>query len=399
MNKKTKFLLIPFLILLTIGIFYSIVFASFSNILENTKVLFATNQNIYVDNKNLNKSFIVYLSEVNISNYKLYSKCTNNTKFVKKQWNYYVFLIQNFQKNCEDKTVYLKSNFWRIYKNTSFTFNLIKEEDLIAKYIDYSTQQLNDLIKDYKYRISKIPEISNFAFQKANYIDKLYMFRPIKEKQELLYKIKIIEKILKLRKNKYIIPIAWKSLPTRKDKLPNTWRWYRSHYTDWVHHGWDIDAPLWTPVIALDNWIIIRIIDWKWDDFAKIKYWKNLTNLDKQRNLNILRGKQVWLKTMKWDVVFYSHLENIPENLKEGDFVKAWTVLWEISITWVPDKTYNDYHLHFPIQKNPHLLSKAWKYTDDDYLMWDWLVKWMTKEEIIEYQNKIFNSEKNITKK
>jgi hypothetical protein len=85
MNKKIKFFLIPFSILLTIGVFYSIVFSSFSNILENTKVLFATNQNIFVDNQKLNKSFIVYLSEVNISNYELYSKCSNNTKFIKKQ--------------------------------------------------------------------------------------------------------------------------------------------------------------------------------------------------------------------------------------------------------------------------------------------------------------------------
>jgi uncharacterized protein YdaL len=34
------------------------------------------------------------------------------------------------------------------------------------------------------------------------------MFRPINEKEELLYKIKIIKKILDLRKNKYIIPIS-----------------------------------------------------------------------------------------------------------------------------------------------------------------------------------------------
>jgi hypothetical protein len=102
---------------------------------------------------------------------------------------------------------------------------------------------------------------------------------------------------------------------------------------------------------------------------------------------------------MKWDVVFYSHLENIPENLKVWDFIWAGTILWEISITWVPDKTYNDYHLHFPIQKNPHLLSKAWKYNYDDYLMWDWIVKWMTKNEIIAYQNEIFNTKENITKK
>ncbi len=392
MNKQIKKIYIPIFVLLIILGFYSFVFSFFNNILQNTNVNFVVNKNIYLNNKNLNKTFVVYWSDIDLSKYKLYSKCSKNSSFLKSEKNLYVFKIENFDKNCLDPNIYLQNRFWKNYKNTKIKLNLIKEEQLIAKYIDYSNSQLNDLKNDFEYKLSKITKIEPFAFNKANYIWKIYMSKRYFEKEEYKYKIKLINKILKLRKNKYIIPIEWKTLPTRKDKIPNAWRWYRSHYTDWIHHWWDIDADLWTDVLAIDNWIIVKIVDWKWEDFSKIKYWKNLTKLDKARNLNILRWKQVWLKTMKWDVVFYSHLDNIPENLKEWDFVWVWTKLWEVSITWVPDKTYNDYHLHFPIQKNPHILSKAWNYTDDDYIMWDWIVKWKTKEEVIEIQNQLFKN-------
>ncbi len=360
--------------------------------MQNTRVVFATNPEIYVDNKNLNQSFIIYISDINISNYKLFSKCTKNTNFVRSYKNLYIFKITNFPKNCIDTNVYLQWKFGKIYKNTKFHFKIIKKEELISKYIDYSDEQLKKLKKEFKNKLSKIPKIEPFAFKKASYIDKIYMTKTLFEKQIYIYKISLINKILILRKNKYIIPITWKKLPIRRDKIPNAGRGYRSHYTDWIHHGWDIDSPLGTPVIALDNWIIVRIVDWSWSDFSKIKYWKNLTKLDKERNLNILRWKQVWLKTMKWDVVFYSHLENIPENLKIWDYIWVWTKLWEVNISWVPDKSYNDYHLHFSIQKNPHIISKAWKYTYDDYMLWDWTVKWMKKDEIISWQKKFFNT-------
>jgi hypothetical protein len=34
------------------------------------------------------------------------------------------------------------------------------------------------------------------------------------------------------------------------------------------------------------------------------------------KNLDVLRGKQVWLKTLKGDVVFYSHLAEVDISLR-----------------------------------------------------------------------------------
>gem|GEM_PF-5217365 len=47
------------------------------------------------------------------------------------------------------------------------------------------------------------------------------MSRVAFEKQELMYKIKIIDEILEARKSKYILPIANSKLPKRPDKVPN----------------------------------------------------------------------------------------------------------------------------------------------------------------------------------
>jgi len=52
-------------------------------------------------------------------------------------------------------------------------------------------------------------------------------------------------------------------------------------------------------VIAIDDGIILRVVDgFLFEDLQKIKR-ENLSHLDKLVNLDILRGNQVWLKTNK----------------------------------------------------------------------------------------------------
>jgi hypothetical protein len=187
--------------------------------------------------------------------------------------------------------------------------------------------------------------------------------------------------------------LAGHKLPTLATKVPNSWRWYRANYTDGIHHWWDIDWKLWEQILAIDDWIIVRVVnDFKFDDLDKIKYWDNLTDYDKIKNLDILRGNQVWLKTMKWDVVFYSHLNEIFTNIEVWEVVKKWQPIWTIWITGVPDKNYKDFHIHFPIQVNPHEKKMVWKYDIDDYLKWDWLFKDKSINEILKEQYSIFES-------
>jgi hypothetical protein len=114
----------------------------------------------------------------------------------------------------------------------------------------------------------------------------------------------------------------------------------------------------------------------------------NLTFDQKTINLDILRWNQVWLQTARWDVVFYAHLRNIPKNLKVGQIVEPWTIFGEIWISWVPDRHYKDYHLHFAIMKNPFDNKK--KHSFLDYMKWDWYFKWKSLEYVLENQKNIF---------
>ena len=180
-------------------------------------------------------------------------------------------------------------------------------------------------------------------------------------------------------------------MPSKWDKMPNSGRWYRKDYTDWVHHWWDIDSNFWDNIIALDDAIIVRIVNgFEYSDLNSIKRGASLTNNDKIKNLDILRWNQVWLKTMQWDVVMYSHLDEVYSNLEVGDFVRKWEPIWTVWISGIPDKTYKDYHLHFVVHINPYDLEKGDSYDNDDYMKWDWLFKWKSQDYILDNWNKYF---------
>ena len=216
--------------------------------------------------------------------------------------------------------------------------------------------------------------------------------------KELVYKRDILKNIIEKRRDKYLVPVRWYWLSDSHIKLPNASRGYRKDYTDWIHHGWDIDAPLDSQVISLDDWIIVRVVkEYAWEDLWKIKHSHNLSEDDKLNNLDILRWNQVWLKTAKWDVVFYSHLDNIYSNIKEGEMIKSWTPIWTIWITWIPDKSYTDYHLHFAVHKNPYNINMAWKYSFDDYMRWDWYFKWESASHILDHQHSVFTENNSLS--
>jgi hypothetical protein len=182
-------------------------------------------------------------------------------------------------------------------------------------------------------------------------------------------------------------------MPKTAVKIPNSGRWYRGDYTDGIHHGWDIDGDFWEQVVALDEWIIVRVVsDFDYSNLNTIKRWDNLSEDDKIRNLDILRWKQVWLKTMSWDVVMYAHLNDIFTNIKVWEVVRKKQPLWTIWISWVPDKNYKDYHLHFVVHKNPFDSEKVWNYDIDDYMRWDWLFKWDTVNYIVDNQWEYFEN-------
>lgn len=342
---------------------------------------FILSKNIYPESVWLDSTMIILKSGKDISDAKFTSKCDIFSKFVEKRNNYYIFSVKYFS-TCDDNKIILKD----IENNILFTQKLefITEYKLWDKMIDYPTKNIEDVYK----KSEKIIENYKKSLSWNNALKNVENVRKIEEVQ---FVNKILKNILEKRSEKYLIPVDGYQLPTKLSKIPNAWRPYREHYTDGIHHGWDVGSQLWEEVLALDDAMVVRVVTgFRFEDLWRIVYWEDLTEDQKIKNLDILRWNQVWLKTAKWDVVFYSHLQDIFPGVEEWLMVRKGQKVGTIGISGIPDKTYTDYHLHFPIHKNPLNPSQAGKYDYDDYMRWPWYLKEKNLYEVLEHQHEIF---------
>ena len=143
--------------------------------------------------------------------------------------------------------------------------------------------------------------------------------------------------------------------------------------------------------MALDDAVVVRIVPTFEDaDFARVVYGENLSDEQKTKNLDILRGKQVWIKTMKGEVVIYAHLDALSPEITEGSMVQKWQKLWTVGASGVPEEGYDDYHLHFEILKNPYSAENAGSYDFGDYMFWEWQTKGMNYENTLKMTHELF---------
>ncbi len=388
MSKKSIVLYIIWAILFSVSFWYSLVFWAWAFFGEEIKTSFKLSNNIYPDSLYLKDNKIAFKSNINISNYKLTSSCEIHSAFISKKDNIYFFSLRLFDNKCDDNYVYLTDTENK--KVSTIKFNIISEYKIYSNFLDYKNSKLDliyNALKTKKDGLIKYSKKYNHNIHNS-YYDYIINNRVL---NEIIYNINIVKGIIDSRKQKYLIPIKNKVLPTNSSKLPNSSRNYRADYTDWVHHGWDFDWDFWEQVLAIDDWIIVRVVSgFNFNDLNQIKKWNDITNFEKIRNLDILRGNQVWLKTSKWDVAFYSHLNDIYSNIEQWQIVRKWQPIWTIWITWVPDASYKDYHLHLPIHKTPYNSNMSWKYDYDDYMNWDWYFEWDSLETILKEQSNVF---------
>lgn len=179
---------------------------------------------------------------------------------------------------------------------------------------------------------------------------------------------------------RYLVPVVGKSMPTEYPFIPGAGRPYRKSTTDAIHHGWDLMAPIGTPVQAIGDGVVIRTVEgFAWRDFERLQKGANLTEDQRRLNLDVYRGNQVWLKTADGNVTFYSHLRDLAPGISQGSLVKAGEILGTIGVSGVPDRSYDNPHLHFEIQKNPH--NGGDSKSPLSIMRWDWLGKGLNKVE------------------
>lgn len=387
---KIIFVILAFFILLWWSYYSYVVWAFDKTVSIESHTLLT--KNFYKDSS-LKDNLVIYKSKSDLSSYKLISKkCNIETKFVSKLQDFYIFYFKILDKKCNNPLLHLEKEK-DLVLSSYFDLNIIDDFSILNKFTDYKT---DDLKAEKVKLISKINELNTFSGTTASWITNIDFLQKNRRLKETIYIKDKINYVLEWRKQTYLIPVSWYNLPKKwaawsLSTIPGAWRPYRADTTDGIHHWWDVMAPLYTPVRSLADWIIIRIVkDFKFDDLKKIKTWSGLSFDDKMINLDIFRGNQIWLKTMKWDVVFYSHLNEINDNIKPWMIIESGKAMWKIWITWVPDKSYTNYHLHFEIAQNPKLKEKIWNFTFDDMMNWAYVWKWMNSNKIYEMQDKMF---------
>lgn len=356
--------------------------------LQNVNLVYKLSNNVYLNSDKINKTYLVFKSNYDITDAVFKSACMTETKLIEKKEDLYLFELSITNTDCTNNIFFLKSKLWIL---NEFKLNLLSDYKIYSILLDYSSSELKNILKS----IDKTSTwLKIFTDYKNNILNDKYKFtRKKRTYEELLYKWEIIKKIINGRETKYSIPVVWYELPSKNpSKLPNSWRPYRALLTDWIHHSWDIDAPFSTKVVSLDDWIIIRIVrNWDKTDLSNIRKWKKLSEEDKMRNLDIYRWNQVWIKTMKWEVVMYAHLDKVVDSLREWTMIKKWDYVGNIWVTWVPEEWYDDYHLDFSVSENPFNLWKAWSYEIVDYMSWPWKFKWKWKDYVLQHQYDLFN--------
>ena len=385
--KKWFLLLAVFLI--ATAWWYGFVSSWFLTFDSDVKLVSKTSANVFLDSEKLNNTVLVFKSNEDLKGHTIHSSCNTETEFIDSYQTLYFFKVSYLDSTCDNPNLTLKTGD-DILVNTLFKVNLVNKSTLFNFLVDYPDAQLQDVQALYAKNIRTNTIYGNYD---GDNIGKYYKYLKGQRKlYEAEYKKELVDSILEWRKIKYISPVPGYSISNTPGDLPNASRWYRAAYTDGIHHGWDIHTPAWAETVALDDGVILRIVKgFQYADLNQIKKWSNLTEADKLRNLDILRGSQVWLKTRKWDVIFYSHLEDVSDDISEGDMVTTGTYLWSVWVTWVPEVWYDHYHLHFAIQKNPYDLNKVGSYTFDDYMRWDWSFRGETADYIIANKHKVFS--------
>lgn len=357
----------------------------------NPEVRFVTTagDTIYLEEEFDAKTLLVYSSNFDISKATINSLCDMNSQFLDAYKNLYFFEVDySNDLDCNNGNVVLQ--LWEeIYGNTIYKLDVTKGSTIFDKYLDYSDSQLLNVQDQLQYDLD-----ANAIYKNYNNVDITKNFRYYKGKNiynQAQLQDDLIQLIIDWRKQKYLTPVLGRTFSDAATKLPNSGRPYRDTYTDGIHHGFDIDGWFWDTSIALDTGIVVRIVDnFDDSDYSRIIYGNNLSEEQKLKNLDILRWKQVWIKTLKWDVVFYSHLDSVDSELSEWDLVIKWQKIGMTGVTWVPEEGYDDYHLHFAVMVNPHDILRAWTYDFWEYMAWDWLGKWLSLDELIQLRKDTF---------
>lgn len=231
-------------------------------------------------------------------------------------------------------TILLINFFWTSIITTNVLWKIPKKELLekakqitfnwtvwpIKKITDISSRTLRyegiSYQKIRKENWVKIPDTMKVSFPKEikSYIDK-YQNITLQQAPKVFSDSDDYNKFTFMRR---IIRATW----TASYESKNIWK-----RNTWTHAWVDIISNVWTPIYSIANGLVVEKKEWKrW-------FWKFIAILHKVED--------------KYYVSFYGHLHSLNNNIKVGDFVKKWQLIWTMWDSWNAFWS----HLHLQINK------------------------------------------------
>ena len=263
-------------ILLILGVIwgYGFVFSTNFIFTPSTKHAINISPNIYLWDSLLSQTIIWYQSNIDISTASIHSSCPTSTQFLEKYEDIYYFSLHFLTEKCRNKNIVLKLNN-ELLINTASILNIVTKGKIFNLLTDYPTQDLEWLSQTLN------RNIKNYTIYETLNSEEIWKYRTYRKRQrkfqESRYQLEVLEGIFIGRWKKYTSPIPWTSLSNQFSKIPNAGRPYREWYTDGIHHWWDIDSDIWQEVVALDEGIIVRIVDnFAYADLERITYGDSL---------------------------------------------------------------------------------------------------------------------------
>ena len=154
----------------------------------------------------------------------------------------------------------------------------------------------------------------------------------------------------------FAMPIAGACFPEFAGQLPGAPRDYRNGIHEGVdfYPGWACaEIVLGTPVLAIGEGRVIRA-DWDYAELTNDLYWEmEARGFAGPDDLDIFRGRQVWVDHGDGVVARYAHLSGIAEGIAEGAPVTAGDVLGFIGESGTPGalrQPGSEIHLHFELR-------------------------------------------------
>jgi murein DD-endopeptidase MepM/ murein hydrolase activator NlpD len=160
------------------------------------------------------------------------------------------------------------------------------------------------------------------------------------------------------------IPITGAQISQREDLLPGAIRSYRNGR----HEGVDIYCTYGAPVLAAKDGYVLTVSA----DYHELSRAFRDRLLGIAHKLvstpaevtDILHGRRVILdhgyKDGRWVITIYSHLSEVEEYLKPGDFIKQGSIIGYAGNSGTSQvMTRNGSHLHFEIRVNDHYLGEG----------------------------------------